>query len=163
MPQLDPTHFASQIFWLVVCFGVLYLLMARIALPRVGQLLQERRDRVQNDRARAEAIHLEAQDALAAYQASLAEARAGAQAITAEAAQAAADETSQKVEALGAKLAVELSEAEARLAEQRDKAMAELRKAAREITSDAVERLTGLKPEARTVTSAVTAAAKGKG
>lgn len=162
MPQLDPTYFASQIFWLVVSFGIFYLLMARIALPRVGQLLQDRRDRVRNDRARAEAIHKEAEEALAAYEASLAKARADAQSITAEAAQEAADESSRRNEALGAKLGKEIADAESRIEEQREKAMTELRKAAREIAQDVVARLTGMEPDTRSVTGAVTAASRTK-
>lgn len=60
MPQFDPTYFASQVFWLIVTFGILYLLMAKIALPRIGDILEVRQDRIAADLDRAEQLKREA-------------------------------------------------------------------------------------------------------
>jgi F-type H+-transporting ATPase subunit b len=80
VPQLEVSTFVPQLFWLAVTFVVLYLLMAKIGLPRVGGLIEARRKRIDDDLARAAQLKTEAEVTLAAYQQALAAARAQAQA-----------------------------------------------------------------------------------
>ena len=80
MPQLEVSTFVPQLFWLVITFGVLFLLMAKIGLPRVSGVIEARRKRIDDDLARATQLKAEAEAALAAYQQTLASARAQAQA-----------------------------------------------------------------------------------
>ena len=82
MPQLDASTFLPQVFWLAVWFIVLYLLMARLGLPRIRAAIDRRRQQVDGDLGRAAALKAEAEAALAAYQRTLAEARASAQEMT---------------------------------------------------------------------------------
>ena len=80
-PPLDPGTFAPQLFWLALTFGLLYLLLKRFALPRVGEVIEERRDRIERDLAQAEKLKAETEQALANYEQALGEARAKASAI----------------------------------------------------------------------------------
>ena len=81
MPQLDISTFTPQLFWLAIWFVILYLLMAKLALPRVNRLIETRRQRREGDLARAAQLKADAEAASAAYQKALAEARAQAQAL----------------------------------------------------------------------------------
>src|SRR5262245_46590633 len=75
-PPLDPTGVVPQLFWLAVSFALLYLLMKRFALPRVGEVIEERRERIERDLAKAEALKGETEQALVTYERALGEARA---------------------------------------------------------------------------------------
>src|SRR5262245_32906470 len=75
-PPLDPTGVVPQLFWLALSFALLYLLMKRFALPRVGEVIEERRERVERDLAKAEALKAETELALASYERALSDARA---------------------------------------------------------------------------------------
>ena len=83
LPQLDPTWWPSQLFWLAITFGVLYWLMAGKFLPAIGGAIEERRDRIADDLDQASDFKREAEEAEDAYNQSLADAKAKAQAIAA--------------------------------------------------------------------------------
>ena len=83
-PPFQKETFASQLFWLVICFAALYVMVSKLILPRVGTIIAERRDRIAGDLAEAGRMKDEADGAVAAYEKALADARARAQAIAAE-------------------------------------------------------------------------------
>ena len=72
MPQFEPSSFASQIFWLVVCFAFVFVFAWRLYLPRIAATIDNRHQRVDSDIARAEELAAEAEEVLAAYEAELA-------------------------------------------------------------------------------------------
>ena len=124
MPQLDFTNWPSQLFWLAVALVVLYLLMARVALPRISSVIEERHDAIESDLDRAADYKRQAEEAEAAYQLALKEARAKAQEIAAETRGA----IQKQVQAAMAEADVRISErtaiSEKRIAEIRDEAAA---------------------------------------
>ena len=81
MPQLNPLDWAPQIFWLILTFGVLYLLMVWVALPRIGGVIEKRANHIANDLAQADKLRRETEEAIAAYEQALAEAKQKAHAI----------------------------------------------------------------------------------
>jgi F-type H+-transporting ATPase subunit b len=85
MPQLDFSTFSNQIFWLAVTLVVIYLILSRVALPRIAAILAERQGTITNDLAAAEDLKAKAVEAENAYNKALADARAEAQRIAAEA------------------------------------------------------------------------------
>jgi F-type H+-transporting ATPase subunit b len=85
LPQLDFSTFPNQIFWLVVTLVAIYLILTRVALPRISSVLAERAGTITNDIATAEELKLRAEEAEAAYNQALADARSEAQKIVAEA------------------------------------------------------------------------------
>src|SRR3979409_683278 len=83
-PPFQKDTFASQLVSLLVAFVALYLIVSRIALPRVGSLLDERQNKIEGDLAAAQKLKDESDAALKAYESELASARSRAQAIGAE-------------------------------------------------------------------------------
>src|ERR1700741_3839858 len=81
---LDSGTFVPQLVWLALTFGLLYVLLRRFALPRVGRVIEERRKRIARDLDQAEKLKTETQLALFNYQQALAEARTMANAIARE-------------------------------------------------------------------------------
>jgi F-type H+-transporting ATPase subunit b len=75
MPQFDFATFPSQIFWLIVCFGALYILLTRTALPKIGAVLEARQRKIDDDLERATELEMQAKEAMAAYEAELDAAR----------------------------------------------------------------------------------------
>src|SRR3546814_1656625 len=79
LPQLDADTYPTQIFWLVVTFVILYLIMSKVALPRIAEVLEERQERVADDIETAERLRSEAAVVQSEYEKALAEARGKAQ------------------------------------------------------------------------------------
>ncbi len=144
MPQLDSSTFPTQIVWLVICFIVLYLLMWKVALPRIAAVLEARRSRIDDDLDRASALKEEAAQALAAYEALLAEAHARAQAELRAATEQLAAEASARQADLVARLKAEIAAAEARIARAKQQALKNIAAAAAEVAQAATARLIGV-------------------
>ena len=143
-PPFQKDTFASQLVSLLIAFVALYLIVSRIALPRVGSLLDARQNAIEGDLAAAQKLKDESDAALKAYESELAAARARAQAISAETREKlnAAAEAERKT--LEERLAIKLAEAEKTIAATREAAMRNVRGIAAEAAAAIVQRLTGL-------------------
>src|SRR5437667_9670280 len=104
MPQLDVSTFAPQLFWLAVWFVVLYLLMAKLGLPRIAVAIEARRRQREGDLARAAQLKEEAEAANAAFLRTMAQARAEAQAVIKQATDRLAAEAAERQRQLAATL-----------------------------------------------------------
>ena len=144
MPQLEFWHFLPQVFWLAVCFAVLYLAMARIALPRIGGVLAERQRRRANDLDAAERARSEAEQAASAYEAALADARDRARQAVARAAQAGSEAAETRNRALDSELAERIDQAQQAIASARAEAMDRLVPMAAEAARLAAAKLAGI-------------------
>jgi len=160
-PPFESSTFASQLVSLVIAFVALYLIVSRIALPRVGAVIDARQNRIEGDLAEAQKLKDESEAALKAYESDLASARAKAQAIGAETREKlnAASEAERKT--LEDRLAARLADAEKTIAATRATAMSNVRGIAADAASAIVQRLTGATPDGSTVASAVDASLKG--
>ena len=158
MPQFWMEDFAPQMVWLVISFIALYLLMARVALPRVADVLETRHGRIADDLDQAAQLKSQAETVIVEYEAALTEARENAQATIAqathEAAQAAEKRNAEIAEALAAEAAAAASRIDAAKAE----ALAELRGVAAELALAAAERLLDAQVAQADVDAAVDAA-----
>jgi len=143
-PPFESQTFPSQLLWFVLAFGALYLLMSRVALPRVGAVLGKRQDTITGDLDRAAAAQKLADDASKAYDKTLADARAHAQAMGQEAAAKAAAETEARRKTLEADLNAKIASAEAQIAAARTSAMANVDQIARDAAASIVQHLTGV-------------------
>jgi F-type H+-transporting ATPase subunit b len=157
-PPFAGEHFPSQILWLAIAFGLLYLLLARVALPRVGAIFAARRGRIASDLDQAGKLKDQSEAAIAAYEKSLADARARAQATVAEHQQKLAAANEARRRELEAALAEKLGEAERRIEETRSTAMREVHGIAVEAAGAIVERLIGASPPKPALQRAVDAA-----
>ena len=160
MPQLDPTWFASQLFWLFACFSLLYFAMSRFILPPLLAIMAKRRDTVDSDLSLAQGMKTEADQAKDAYERALAEARSKSQQLLNDAMQ----EQKQKAEAASRQLeqevAAKLKEAERRISVSKQELMQSLTPVAAELTTMIVEKLVSIKPDDNAVSVAITRNAK---
>jgi F-type H+-transporting ATPase subunit b len=140
---LDAGTFVPQLVWLALTFGLLYLLLKRFALPRVGEVIEERRERIQRDLDKAERLKAETQQALASYEQALAEARARANALAKDVRDKLTAEVDKERAAVEAQIAAKLAEAEERIAQSKARAMAGVGDIAADTASAVVAKLLG--------------------
>ena len=159
-PPFQKETFASQLLWLVVFFVALYLIVAKLALPRVGAIKTERQGRVTGDLAEAARMKEEADAAAAAYDEALAEARGRAQGMATEARHKLNAQAELERQGLEQKLNARLGHAEQTIAATKTAALANVRAIAEDAAAAIVTRLTGITPEKGTVAAAVDAAIK---
>jgi len=160
-PPFESSTFASQLVSLVIAFVALYLIVSRIALPRVGSVIDARQNAIEGDMAQAQKLKDESDAALKAYETELASARSRAQAIgneTREKLNAASEAERKKLED---QLSTRLAAAEKQIAATRQTAMSNVRGIAADAAGAIVQRLTGVLPDGKTVSSAVDATLKG--
>jgi F-type H+-transporting ATPase subunit b len=160
MPQLNPLDWAPQLIWLVITFGVLYLLMKRVALPKIGSVIEMRQGRISGDLEAADKLRRETQEAIAAYEQALAEAKARAHGIAQEARSKLKDEVAAERAELEQELARKSAEAEARILAAKNSALKDVNEVASETAAEIVRRLIGIAPAKPDVSAAVAAARK---
>ena len=152
--------YPSQVLWLVLAFGVLYVVMARLALPRMSAILDERSGRISGDLAAAAERKAESDQALAAYEKALAEAKAKAQAIAGETRDRLTADADAKRKAVEADLQAKLEGAEKTISVEREKAMSNVRGIAADAATAIVERLSGSAPSSAQVEAALASVSK---
>ncbi|HLZ06335.1 MAG TPA: F0F1 ATP synthase subunit B' [Bradyrhizobium sp.] len=160
-PPFDTSTFPSQLVSLVVFFVALYIIVSRIALPRVGAVIDARQSKIEGDLAEAQRLKEESESALKAYEGELASARSKAQAIGAETREQLNAASDAERRALEDKLAARLADAEKTIATTRAGAMSNVRGIAADAAGAIVQQLTGKAPDSKTVASAVDASLKG--
>jgi F-type H+-transporting ATPase subunit b len=144
LPQLDPSTYPSQVFWLIIAVVLLYWLLAKRALPRVADILETRQDRIAADLDRAQSLRQEAEEAMAQHEKLVADAQARARAeLDAANERVQADAARQEAE-LERSLARQLAEADQRIAAAREQALKALEEVARDASREAVGRLVGV-------------------
>jgi F-type H+-transporting ATPase subunit b len=148
LPQLDTSTYEPQLVWLAITFIALYFVLSRIALPRIASVLDERERQMESDIERAEKLKAEAEEVLAAYERTMADARIKAQAEIGAASEAVAAEVAAREGELGAKIAARSEAAERAIAAAKQAAMADLQKVAAELAADMAAKLAGVKPGA---------------
>ncbi|HXV25278.1 MAG TPA: F0F1 ATP synthase subunit B' [Alphaproteobacteria bacterium] len=161
MPQLEFGDFMPQLFWLAVTFILLYLLMSRLALPRVSGVLAERDRQIEADLARAERLKAEADEALKAYEGALAEARGEAQALHRQVSADMSALAASRGQAFAAEIGARTRQAEERIEAAKRRALGDLPAVAEEVSQAAFRRLTGEAPTPERVSAAVDSVLKG--
>ena len=154
-PPFDPAHFASNLFWLAITFAALYWLMSKVALPRLGSILEERAETIGRDLDQATEMQAKAEDMAQAYEKALAEARKNAQGIAQTAREAGAKASDAQRHATEAELAAKLAQAEATIAKTKTEAMGNVRGLGSDIAVAIVAKLTGQAPSASEASAAV--------
>ncbi len=160
MPQLDFSTFGNQIFWLLVTLVVIYMILSRVALPRIGAVLAERQGTITNDIAAAENLRAKAIEAEAAYNKALADARVEANRIIAETKAEIQVDLDKAIAKADAQIAAKAAEGEKAIAEIRDAALENVTAVAKDTAKEIVAAMGGT-ADARSVNAAVTARMKG--
>jgi F-type H+-transporting ATPase subunit b len=154
-PPFDPSTFASQLLWLALTFGLLYYLMSKFVVPRIAGILEDRRDRIASDLETADRLKRESDEAIAAYEQELAEARQRAHQIAQTTRERNQSELEARQAAVDAELAERAQAAEARIHELRARAMADVDAVAADVATTIVERLIGTPVQRDEVENAV--------
>ena len=162
-PPFDATTYPSQLLWFAITFVLLYYLMAKVALPRIAGILEDRRDRIASDLDLADRLKRESEEALAGYEAALAEARSRANSIAEGAREGAKQAAAAKRSATEADLGSKLEAAEARIGEIKSKALADVGEIAAETTEALVKALVDADLAGGEVTDAVSSAMRETG
>lgn len=157
-PPFDPASFSSQLLWLAITFGALYFLMSRVALPRIGSILETRRTRIEGDLKEAERLRQETEKAAAAYEAALAEARRNAHGIAEETRAGIKADIDGRRADVEAGLSKRVAEAEARIQADKQAALTNVGSIAAETAQALVAKISGTvtAAEARAAVAAVT-------
>ena len=159
MPQIEqlPFIFFSQLFWLLLVFGIIYFGIARGMVPKIQSTVEAREKKIADDLAVAQEARAAAEETEAQYRARMDESRAEAAKVTREARQASALETEAKVRAASEQIAKKVAAAEAEIRSAAEAARAEVEKAAVEATQDLMSRLIGAKVDKAQAAAAVQA------
>lgn len=157
MPQIEQlaATYASQLFWLLITFGILYFGIARTMLPKVGKVVEDREAKIAGDLDAARAAQTRASEAQAARDQSLAAARAKAQELIGQVKGQTGKETEARLKTLDAELEARTAEAERRVQASREAALGDLDNIAAQAASDIVARLTGTAPAPEAAAQAV--------
>lgn len=160
-PPFQFETFTSQLVFFAIAFGLFYIIVSRLIVPRVGNILETRQGVIDSDQTEAARLRSESDDAMKAYETALANARAKAQAIAAEVREKLNADQEKEKSVLEASLASKIAAAETTIASMREQAMGNVRSIAADTASAIVERLTGTTPNASAVNSALDASLKG--
>ena len=165
LPQLDLATYPSQVFWLVISFVVLYFLVAKLAMPRIAEVLEERQERIEDDLDKAETLKKEAYQVRIEYEKALSAAREKAQEATRHAQEEIAKRSAEAESAAQVKVTVMLEEAEKRIAASKtgaegkpgDPISSLERSVAQEVVANAVQKLIGVDVTAADIDAAIAA------
>jgi len=159
MPQLAqlPEIFWSQLFWLVVVFGITFFAIGRGMVPKIQSTVDARETRIAEDLERAQAARVQADETEAAWRARMDAARAEAARLSQEAKQESARETEARVKSAADKINTHVEASEAKIREALTSARAEIESVAAEATREMIQRLTGLTVDSNQAAAAVKA------
>ena len=161
-PPFDTETFASQLLWLTLTFGLLYVVMKRAILPRLAEMLSERSDHIKYDLARAENLKRETEKVIADYQRALSDARAKAATLVNMQRERLAAEVEKERATLEAQIAAMLAKAESDIAKSKSKALAGVDGIATELAGIIITRLIGKEIATDEVKPALNRRAAGK-
>ena len=159
MPQLDFSTFPHQIFWLIVTLLVIYFVLSRIALPRIGGVLAERKGLITNDLAAADELKHKAVAAEKAYNDALVRARTEAAKIVTEAKADIQKDLNKAIAQADVEIAAKSAESEKRIGEIRAGALDAISEVAKDTARELVAALGGA-ADARSISAAVSARLK---
>jgi F-type H+-transporting ATPase subunit b len=159
MPQLNQLSDValSQFLWLAIGLGFIFFVIARGMVPKIQATMDLRDKQIADDLERAQAARVEADETEAAWRARMDTARAEAARLAQEAKQKSAAKTEQKVQAAAEKINLKVEGAETRIRDAVHAARSEIETVAAEATREMVERLTGMKIDAKDAAQAVKA------
>ncbi|MAU95361.1 MAG: ATP F0F1 synthase subunit B' [Fulvimarina sp.] len=154
-PPFDPEFYPSQILWLAITFGVFYWLLKTVIMPRIGGILENRRDRIALDLEAAERMRSDADEAKATYEQELAEARSRAHSIAHGAKETAREDAEKERKRLDTELNARLDEAQIRIAGVKRSALGEVDQIARDVTDTILREVASIEASQDEIAGAV--------
>ena len=155
MPQLDVSGFPSQIFWLVITFVFLWWLMAKVALPKIGLVLEERQKKINDSLDMAEDLRIEARSELDAYEIAISVAHDEAHKVINDANQEGTQASANQLTEMRISLTNQIAEVETEIDSVKEKALEDVGQSAREVAISTLDKLVGIKIPAKTLNAAI--------
>ena len=155
MPQLDPTVFIPQIFWLFVVFAVLYFFIAYSAAPKISDVLKKRQDRIADDLGEAEALQVKAEVSRLTYEKSQEEARHNASVAVLNKREELKAHAEAEYQKLSDELSANADKAQKRIDAAKDEALDDVRAVATEVCRDIISHIAGLKLDKEDVSKVI--------
>ena len=155
MPQLDVSSFSSQIFWLVITFVFLWWLMAKVALPKVGLVLEERQKKIKDSLDMADDLRKEAGSELDAYDVAISTAHDEARKVIDDANQEGTQASANQLAEMRISLTNQIAEVEAEIESVKEKALEDIGQSAREVAISTLDKLVGIKIPAKALDAAI--------
>lgn len=162
LPQLDPTWFASQIFWLVLMFVGLYIFFSRSILPAISNTLENRHEHIQGDLDSAQRLKEEAEQVQQSYEAALEEAKSKATELYRDVENDIDKKSEEQQAELRERLQKETELSEARIQKTKKEAMKDMDKIAAEIASEAAKKIVGISTDINMAQNVIKDLNKGK-
>ena len=141
MPQLDFSTFLPQIFWLFISLSFLYIVLSRYALPRVSDVIEERKDIIAQDIDSAKEYSEESEKAIEELNLKLSEAKTSSQNLINKSLQDIKEDSEIKKSSLIKKINNEISEAEGEIKEKKETALAEISSISESLAIEMLENL----------------------
>ena len=136
MPQLDFSTFVPQLFWLFLSLSFLYLILSRIALPRISDVIEERKDIIAQDIDKAKALSNDTDLAIEELDIKIAEAKSKSLEFINPSRKKILDLNDSEKRKFGEEISKEIKKAEDEILINKDLAMSRISEIAEEITAE---------------------------
>ena len=143
MPQLDPTYWASQAFWLILIFTLLYLVLAKIFIPKIKESIDDRENKIKDDLDEAQKLKSTAEEKLNEYEATIENAKKEVQKIIFESKNKLNLEIQKKKKKFEKEIALEVKSAEKEIENLKKESLTNISTIAEEISSKLIEMVSG--------------------
>jgi len=143
MPQLNPEFWISQIFWLILTFGILYIVLSKLILPKISNNLESRKSQILENIEAAEKQREDSETKLKEYEEIISKSKLKAKNIFNQAREKALKDINAKREVLDKQIDDEISEAEQEIKSLRNGAPDKINKIAIETSSELIHKLIG--------------------
>ena len=141
MPQLDTSTFASQLFWLCICFFTMLFIMSKIIIPKIADILEQRQRKIDSYLNKAYQIKLQAEEALKKYQDALTDATQKANASLAETQNELNQLVEKKQQDLDLRLHKKIMEGEAEIEQSREDALNKVKSISEELALEIIKKI----------------------
>ena len=141
MPQLDFSTFLPQIFWLFISLSFLYIVLSRYALPRVSDVIEERKDIIAQDIDSAKEYSAESEKAIEELNLKLSEAKANSQNLINKSLQSIKEDNEIKKSSLIKEINNEILESESKIKEKKETALDEISSISESLAIEMLENL----------------------
>ena len=143
MPQLNPEFWVSQIFWLILTFGILYLVLSKIVLPKISENLETRKSQIVENIETAEKHRKESEDKIKQFEKIILESKIEAKNLFNEKRQKVLEDIAKKRSALEEDIDIEIGAAEVEINKLRNTSGDKINKIAIETSSELIRQLIG--------------------
>ncbi len=155
MPQLNPEFWISQIFWLTITFGVLYLALSKLILPKISANLELRKSQIQENIGAADKQRKDSESKLKEYDDIVSKSKLAAQKIFKDAREKALKDINSKKETLDKQIDEEIKKAEVEIDVLKKKAPEKINKISIDTSSELLKKLIGAEVNNSSITAIV--------